>query len=68
MVITSAWLRANKKIADAKHLDLQIQELQKEIERYDDNDPKNWDLLAVMSKSLVEKEKRLADINRKDGE
>ena len=58
----SAWLRANKQIADAKRLDMQIQELRKEIAKLDDNDPKNWDLLATMSKSLVEKEKRLEDL------
>ena len=62
-MIDSAWLRANKKIADAKRLDLQIQELQKEIASLDDNDPKNWDLLASMSRSLVEKEKRLKEMN-----
>ena len=63
MALDSSWLRANKTIADAKRLDLKIQELRKEIASLDDNDPKNWDLLASMSRSLVEKEKRLKEMN-----
>ena len=62
-MVDSAWLQANKKIADAKRLDMKIQELRKEIANLDDNDPKNWDLLASMSRSLVEKEKRLKEMN-----
>jgi hypothetical protein len=61
-------LRANKKIADAKRLDLQIQELRRTIDSLDDNDPKNWDYMATLSKSLVEKEKQLRAVAADEGE
>ena len=38
-----------------------ISKLNKAIAELDDNNPKNWDLIAAMSRSLVEKEKKLAD-------
>lgn len=56
--------KLQRRIAELEELRGQVEEILKEQKLYDDNDPKNWDILAMLSKSWTEKDKRIAELEK----